>query len=74
MLSFCIVVYAGVSLHDDVFIGPNVTFTNDSYPRSKKHLSVSPKTTVSKSAGIGANATLLADITIGKGVLIGAGW
>ncbi len=66
-------IWNGVSLQDDVFIGPNVTFTNDIYPRSKKYLSVFPKTTVSQGASIGANATLLAGINIGKGAMIGAG-
>jgi acetyltransferase-like isoleucine patch superfamily enzyme len=66
-------VWNGVSLEDDVFVGPSVAFTNDIFPRSKKHLDVLPKTTVAKGASIGANATLLAGIHVGAGAMIGAG-
>ena len=58
---------------DDVFIGPNATFTNDRYPRSKHHLSSYPETRIEDGASIGANATVLPGITIGQGAMVGAG-
>lgn len=63
----------GVRIEDDVFIGPNVTFTNDPFPRSKQHLDKYPETVVRKGASIGANATILPGLTIGPGAMIGAG-
>ena len=63
----------GVVLEDDVFVGPNATFTNDRYPRSKQWLSSFPRTTVQEGASIGANATLLPGVTIGRGAMVGAG-
>src|SRR5687768_3683291 len=48
----------GITLEDDVFVGPNATFTNDAFPRSKEHLSVYPRTIVKQGASIGANATV----------------
>lgn len=63
----------GLRLEDDVFIGPNVTFTNDRYPRSKKYPESFPKTRVGKGASIGANATILPGIKIGEDALVGAG-
>ncbi len=66
-------IWNGVTLEDDVFIGPSVTFTNDIFPRSKMHLDTLIKTTVGEGASIGANATLLAGIHIGKGAMVGAG-
>lgn len=63
----------GVTLEDNVFIGPNVTFCNDKTPRSKAHLQNVLKTTVKKGASIGANATILPGITIGENAMIGAG-
>ncbi|MCU7617838.1 N-acetyltransferase [Chryseobacterium sp. PBS4-4] len=66
-------IWDGVSLGDDVFIGPNVTFTNDLFPKSKNKDFELKKTIVKKGASIGANATILAGITIGENSLIGAG-
>ena len=66
-------IWDGITIEDDVFIGPNVTFTNDLFPRSKKHPEKFEKTLIKKGASIGANATLLAGITIGENALIGAG-
>lgn len=63
----------GVRLEDDVFVGPNVTFTNDPFPRSKTHLPHYPETVVRRGASIGANATLLPGITVGIGAMLGAG-
>lgn len=63
----------GLRIADDVFIGPNVTFTNDLSPRSKKHPISYIKTTLMKGASIGANATICAGNIIGNYALIGAG-
>jgi UDP-2-acetamido-3-amino-2,3-dideoxy-glucuronate N-acetyltransferase len=63
----------GLRVADDVFIGPNVTFTNDKYPRSKVYPKEFVRTEIRKGASIGANATILCGITIGEGALIGAG-
>lgn len=63
----------GTRLGDDVFIGPNVTFTNDPSPRSKEYPESFSGITVQQSASIGANATLLPGITIGQGAMVGAG-
>lgn len=66
-------VWDGIHLEDDVFIGPNVTFTNDLFPKSKNKDFKLLKTFVKKGASIGANATILAGITIGTNALVGAG-
>src|SRR3974390_1773115 len=65
----------GVRIGDDVVIGPNATFTNDPFPRSKSHLSTEKlgRTTIKKGASIGANATILPGLTIGEGAIVGAG-
>jgi len=63
----------GVRIEDDVFIGPNVTFTNDPFPRSKRHPNKYAITVIQKGASIGANATILPGITIGKNAMVGAG-
>ncbi len=63
----------GCRVEDYAFIGPNVTFTNDLYPKSKNTSFKLLTTTVSKGAAIGANSTLLAGITIGQYALVGAG-
>jgi len=63
----------GVTLEDDVFVGPNATFTNDLIPRSRNASAKLLPTLVKKGASIGANATILPGITIGEGAMIGAG-
>lgn len=63
----------GVRLGNDVFVGPNATFTNDLFPRSRQHPERYARTIVEDGASIGANATLLAGITIGRGAMVGAG-
>lgn len=65
-------VWDGVRLEDDVMVGPNATFTNDPFPRSKKDFELRT-TVVAKGASIGANATILCGITIGEGAMVGAG-
>lgn len=63
----------GIVIEDDVFIGPNVTFCNDKYPKSKnKDFKLEP-VIVKKGASIGANATILPGITIGENALVAAG-
>jgi UDP-2-acetamido-3-amino-2,3-dideoxy-glucuronate N-acetyltransferase len=63
----------GIRLEDDTFIGPNATFTNDPFPRSKQYLAQYPPTFIRAGASIGANATLLPGITIGVKAMVGAG-
>jgi UDP-3-O-[3-hydroxymyristoyl] glucosamine N-acyltransferase len=63
----------GLRVEDDVFIGPNATFTNDPYPRSKVYPKEFLKTTIRRNASIGANATILPGITVGEGAMVGAG-
>ncbi|MBN2394281.1 MAG: WxcM-like domain-containing protein [Anaerolineae bacterium] len=66
-------VWDGVTLEDDVFIGPNATFTNDPFPRSKQYPESFARTIVRHGASIGANATLLPGIEIGRNAMVGAG-
>lgn len=69
-------IYEGVQLEDYVFCGPSMVFTNIIVPRSEfpqKGTAFYKKTLVKKSASIGANATIICGITIGKYALIGAG-
>ena len=62
----------GIVLEDNVQIGPNVTFTNDKYPRAKQQFELK-RTTVKKNASIGAGSVILGGVTIGENALIGAG-
>jgi len=62
----------GVVIEDDVFVGPNVTFTNDKYPRARGEWKLLP-IRVKKGASIGANSIILAGVTIGENALVGAG-
>lgn len=63
----------GVRLHDDVFVGPNATFTNDLFPRSRQYPERFLETVVETGASIGANATILPGLRIGSGAMVGAG-
>lgn len=63
----------GVRLGDDVFVGPNATFSNDPFPRSRQRPEQYTGTVVEDGASIGANATLLPGVRIGRGAMIGAG-
>lgn len=63
----------GVRLGDDVFVGPNATFSNDLFPRSRQRPERFAETVVEDGASIGANATLLPGVRIGRGAMIGAG-
>jgi UDP-2-acetamido-3-amino-2,3-dideoxy-glucuronate N-acetyltransferase len=62
----------GVRIEDNVCIGPNVTFTNDLFPRSKQPYH-RVETIIRSGASIGANATILAGIVVGESAMIGAG-
>ena len=62
----------GVTIEDDVLVGPNVTFTNDMYPKVKGDWQLL-KTTIKHGAAIGANSVVLPGVTVGKNALIGAG-
>ncbi|GAC1329221.1 MAG: WxcM-like domain-containing protein [Candidatus Dormibacteria bacterium] len=66
-------VWDGVHLEDDVFVGPNATFSNDPFPRSKDHLSEYPQTLVRRGASIGASVTVLPGLTVGSLAMVGAG-
>lgn len=63
----------GVRVGNDVFIGPNATFTNDRFPRSKAYPERFARTLLEDHVSIGANATLLPGITIGRNAMVGAG-
>jgi acetyltransferase-like isoleucine patch superfamily enzyme len=70
----------GVTLEDEVFVGHNVTFTNDRYPRATANGKLQTEadwvclpTLVKRGASIGSGAVLLCGITIGENSLIGAG-
>jgi UDP-2-acetamido-3-amino-2,3-dideoxy-glucuronate N-acetyltransferase len=67
-------VYNGVIVEDDVFLGPSVVFTNVLNPRSFiERKNEFKKTLIKKGASIGANATLLCGIEVGRYAMIGAG-
>ncbi len=70
-----------MTLEDNVFVGHNVTFINDSYPRAtngegrlqtEEDWKVEP-TLVKKGASIGSGATILPNVTIGENAIVGAG-
>ena len=70
----------GVTIEDAVFIGHSVTFINDMYPRATANGALQTeadwkvdKTVVKKGASIGSGCTILANVTIGEGAIIGAG-
>lgn len=67
-------IYSGVILEDDVFLGPSCVFTNVKYPRSEidQH-STFERTLIRQGATIGANATLLCGIQIGRYAFVAAG-
>jgi acetyltransferase-like isoleucine patch superfamily enzyme len=63
----------GIRVEDDVFIGPNATFTNDRFPRSKRYPKQFPQTVLRAGASIGAGAVILPGLIIGAGAMVGAG-
>lgn len=62
----------GIVLEDNVQIGPNVTFTNDKYPRAKQPFELQ-RTTIKKNVSIGAASVILGGVTIGENSMVGAG-
>ena len=79
VLGDCVTVKCGVQLWEgirignNVFIGPNATFCNDKHPKSGNKNFECLATIVEDDVSIGANATILPGITLGKGAVIGAG-
>lgn len=63
----------GIRAGNDVFIGPNATFANDKFPRSKQRPERFSETRIEDGASIGAGAVILPGVTIGKGAMVGAG-
>jgi len=63
----------GVRIADDVFVGPNATFSNDKYPRSKQYQAKVEETHIGKGASIGAGAVILPGLRIGSKAMVGAG-
>jgi acetyltransferase-like isoleucine patch superfamily enzyme len=63
----------GLRVEDDVFIGPNVTFTNDLFPRSKCYPESFLQTHIKAGASIGGGAVILPGLTIGEKAMVGAG-
>jgi acetyltransferase-like isoleucine patch superfamily enzyme len=71
----------GVTIEDNVFVGHGVTFINDKYPRAtnesgglqtEEDWTVEP-TVIKKGASIGSGSTILCNVTIGEGAIVGAG-
>jgi len=70
----------GVVIEEEVFVGHNVTFVNDMYPRATKNGALRGRddwvcipTRVRRGASLGSSATILAGVTIGEGAMVGAG-
>ena len=63
----------GLRIGNNVFIGPNATFCNDKHPKSGNRDFECMKTIVEDDVSIGANATILPGVKLGKGCVIGAG-
>lgn len=66
-------IWDGMRIGDDVFIGPNATFCNDRYPKSRNRDWKLEGVRICGKASIGANATILPGVVIGEGAMIGAG-
>jgi len=66
-------IWDGIEIADDVFLGPNVTFINDKYPRSKQYPQKFQDTRIDNFVSIGANSTIMGGIHIGEYALIAAG-
>ena len=63
----------GVTIEDDVFVGPQVSFTNDRHPKSGNRGFKLERTRVCKGASIGAGCMIMAGLTIGEGAMVAAG-
>jgi len=68
-----VTVYSGVKIEDDVFVGPNATFTNDKNPRAFSPSWEESETLVKKGASIGANSTIRCGVVLGELSLVGSG-
>ena len=72
-----VAVWDGVTVEDDAFLGPNAAFTNDLFPRNAGPRGGTPfvpvATRVGAGASIGANATIVCGVTIGRAAMVGAG-
>lgn len=66
-------VYKGVTVEDDVLLGPHMVFTNDLYPRAFNDSYEILPTLVKKGASVGANATIVCGVTLGNFCMVGAG-
>ncbi len=62
----------GMTIEDDVFIGPDAVFTNDNRPRSRQYPGEFLKTLLKEGCSIGANSTVLPGLTVGRWAMIGA--
>lgn len=67
-----VAVIDGMRIEDDVFIGPNASFTNDRFPRSRQPWRCETMV-IGKGASIGAGAILLPGVSVGEGAMVGAG-
>lgn len=65
--------WEGTRIEDDVFVGPNVTFTNDKFPKSGNHGFERLGIIVRAGASIGGGAVILPGVEIGPGAMVGAG-
>lgn len=68
-----IYIWDGARIADDVFLGPNVVFTNDLRPRSKHYPEAFGQIIIEQGASVGANSTLISGIRIGAYAMVGAG-
>jgi acetyltransferase-like isoleucine patch superfamily enzyme len=66
-------VYVGVTLEDEVFVGPSAVFTNDLRPRATNEDWTVTPTLVGRGASIGANATIVCGTTLGEYCMVAAG-
>lgn len=66
-------IYHGIEIADEVFIGPNVAFTNDMYPRASNNDWKVMPTFIAHGASIGANSTIRCGVTLGEYSMVGAG-
>jgi acetyltransferase-like isoleucine patch superfamily enzyme len=65
--------YDGLVLEDDVFVGPDVAFSNDPRPRSRRRRESYPMTRVRNGASLGSGVILLPGVTVGRWAMVGAG-
>jgi len=63
----------GMRIEDDVFIGPNATFTNDRFPRSRQESWECERMVIGRGASIGSGAVFVPGVNVGEGAMVGAG-